>query len=211
MNNEEAMHLVESTKAIYKTLNPLGVGLESTDGLEYAGLVQFLSSLNLDGGFIEVGSAWGASFHLHATAIPSGPKISIDLPTDQNSGFAPWPPSLTTNIMESRVSLWKTYFQDVHQIIGNSHHSDTKKQLSTLLNGAQVDFLYIDAEHSYDGCLADFNDYKEFVRPGGYVGFHDIQLTDPYFLDVLWSEIKGKYEEHYEFNSPYERIGLIRI
>ena len=41
MNNEEAMHLVESTKAIYKTLNPLGVGLESTYGLGYAGLVQF--------------------------------------------------------------------------------------------------------------------------------------------------------------------------
>ena len=33
--------------------------------------------------------------------------------------------------------------------------------------------LFIDADHSYGGCLADINAWKKHVRPGGIVCGHD--------------------------------------
>jgi MMP 1-O-methyltransferase len=36
-----------------------------------------------------------------------------------------------------------------------------------------IDFLFIDGDHSIEGCSNDFNLYSEKVKKGGYIGFHD--------------------------------------
>jgi predicted O-methyltransferase YrrM len=68
----------------------------------------------------------------------------------------------------------------------------------------QVDFLFIDGDHSYSGVKRDFEDYSPFVRPGGIIAFHDIvkRESEP---DIqvwrFWKEIKQKYS-HDEFIEP---------
>ena len=47
------------------------------------------------------------------------------------------------------------------------------------LAGRKVDFLFIDGDHTVGGVTADYNDYKEFVRPGGVIAFHDIVESQP--------------------------------
>ncbi len=37
-----------------------------------------------------------------------------------------------------------------------------------------IDLLFIDGDHSYDGCLADWRAYKGLLAPGACVVFHDI-------------------------------------
>lgn len=36
-----------------------------------------------------------------------------------------------------------------------------------------LDLLFIDADHSYDGCRDDVLAWRPFVRPGGWIAFHD--------------------------------------
>ena len=38
---------------------------------------------------------------------------------------------------------------------------------------AAIDGLFIDGDHSIEGCARDFNSYGPLVRPGGFVAFHD--------------------------------------
>lgn len=36
-----------------------------------------------------------------------------------------------------------------------------------------VDFLFIDGDHSKEGCLFDFENFEKLIKPGGYLAFHD--------------------------------------
>jgi len=39
---------------------------------------------------------------------------------------------------------------------------------------AAVDLLFIDGDHSYEGCRLDFEMYRDLVAPDGLIVFHDI-------------------------------------
>ena len=39
-----------------------------------------------------------------------------------------------------------------------------------------LDFLFIDADHSYQSCLRDWKDWNPFIRKRGYVVFHDARI-----------------------------------
>jgi homoserine dehydrogenase len=43
------------------------------------------------------------------------------------------------------------------------------------VDGDNVDVLFIDGDHQYDGVIKDFNNYKDFVVKGGYIIFDDYQ------------------------------------
>lgn len=36
-----------------------------------------------------------------------------------------------------------------------------------------IDLLWIDGDHSYEGCLADLENFFPHLKPGGWVGLHD--------------------------------------
>ena len=183
-------------------------GLESGFYTEYVECLQFLYNKNLKN-FLEIGSAWGASFHLWSTII-SGVKISIDLSINDNHGVAPWPPNLQPEYFDIRLKKWNDSFDNVHQIIGSSFEQNTIQKLDLILKDSKLDFLYIDAEHSYEAVWSDFNNYKKYVNTSGYIGFHDIQLTEFYRMNEFWNEISKDYE-HYVFGKENEKIGLIKL
>lgn len=43
----------------------------------------------------------------------------------------------------------------------------------------QVDFVFIDGDHSEQGCEQDWSDWHPFVAPGGHVVFHDARADRP--------------------------------
>jgi predicted O-methyltransferase YrrM len=53
---------------------------------------------------------------------------------------------------------------DIHRGLS----ADIAKTWTTL-----IDLLFIDGDHSYEGCLADMEAWLPRVRPGGWVAFHD--------------------------------------
>lgn len=49
----------------------------------------------------------------------------------------------------------------------------------------QIDLLFIDGDHTYEGCLDDWNNFSPFVKSGGTVYFHDCDETSPGVVQVF--------------------------
>jgi cephalosporin hydroxylase len=100
---------------------------------------------------------------------------------------------------------------------GNSHNPLFKASVKAKLQGQLVDFLFLDGDHTEKGVEQDFNDYIEFVRPGGYVAFHDIVENQPYPTNQVyyfWSRLKNNFEFMEYINNPQQcgfGIGVIKI
>jgi predicted O-methyltransferase YrrM len=56
----------------------------------------------------------------------------------------------------------------------DSHQMDTLEQVKQLFGGSEIDFLFIDGDHSYEGVKRDWEMYSTLVRKGGIIAFHDV-------------------------------------
>ncbi len=92
---------------------------------------------------------------------------------------------------------------------GDSHSSEFRKNVEHELGGEQVDFLFIDGDHTEKGVESDYNDYKKLVRPGGLIAFHDIVKTQPVpgnQVYYLWQRLK-ETEQIEEFIQDENQCG----
>lgn len=55
-------------------------------------------------------------------------------------------------------------------VVGDSQDPATVERVKSY---APFDFCFIDADHSYEGCKKDWENYSPMVSPGGIVAFHD--------------------------------------
>ena len=87
---------------------------------------------------------------------------------------------------------------------GSSYDQKTVEKARQALNGRTLDLLFIDGDHSYKGVKADFLCYRQFVRDGGIIAFHDIisdyttrlgKKTEAYSGGVpeFWSQLRTIY------------------
>jgi cephalosporin hydroxylase len=115
---------------------------------------------------LEIGTASGGT-SLIWSYLASERVISCDIQdmTYQAKLFTRFPPPGSN----CKVSL----------LSGNSHDPQFKAKVANALNGEKVDFLFIDGDHTEQGVTADYLGYKEFVRPGGLIAFHDIVESQP--------------------------------
>jgi len=87
------------------------------------------------------------------------------------------------------------------------------------LNGwdiGQLDFLFIDGDHSREGVWADFRLYSPLVRAGGLIAFHDVsEHTYPAVEGVMqfWREFKAEHatDERVLGNDPGYGVGVYRV
>ena len=98
---------------------------------------------------------------------------------------------------------------DAYHITRSSHSREANEELINILNGRLIDVLFIDGDHSYDGMIADYEDYKSFVRPGGIIAIHDI-----YYLmgvHMAWHKLSEINKKCYasEYNQSSIGIGYI--
>jgi len=119
---------------------------------------------------------------------------------------------------KSRLRYFMRQGQQFYYLDGSSYAAETVEKAKRLLAGRQLDVLFIDGDHSYLGVKEDFLCYKQFVREGGLIAFHDIitdystrygQHTGRYGGDVpfLWEKIKPCYP-FYEFVQDKNQDGL---
>lgn len=148
---------------------------------------------------LEIGTLRGGTLWAWCqVAAADATLISVDLPD------GPWGGGYT----EADAETFKTFAkpgQTLHLLRADSHDPATLEQVQDILAGKTVDFAFIDGDHSYEGCKADFQDYGPFVRAGGLVAFHDI-LPHPQVpgcdVDQVWTEIHGRFDNTWEFTDP---------
>ena len=101
--------------------------------------------------------------------VPDSKTIIVDA----NMPEASWGEPHWLNKLEH--SLRKTYPEIIHLLIKTDDAVDViHKQFGF------IDYLHIDADHSYDGCLNDFLNYKDLMKSGGIISLHDTSTNRPH-------------------------------
>jgi len=160
---------------------------------------------------LEIGTANGGTLFLFSKlAHENAVIISIDLPGYGRFG--------------SGYPLWKKQFyegfasqkQKMHLLRADSHSELTRNAVRSILRRRQLDFLFIDGDHTYKGVRKDFEMYAPMVRRGGIIALHDIVAHPAYLdcgVDKFWEEIKSDYK-HFEIigdrSQKWAGIGVIR-
>ena len=63
-----------------------------------------------------------------------------------------------------------------HFIHGFSYNPKSLLSLKSIIKDEKIDFLFIDGDHKYESVMADYLLYKNFLKKGGIIGFHDYLL-----------------------------------
>jgi len=96
--------------------------------------------------------------------------------------------------------------QTLTMINASSYAPQTVDKVREWLGYDQIDLIFIDGDHEYEGVKKDFENYSPLVRKGGVIGFHDIvedyktrygKETSSWVGEVprYWKEIKNKFSK----------------
>jgi cephalosporin hydroxylase len=174
---------------------------------EMAMLAEFLKELKPHN-VMEIGCEDGGMFHLLCT-MASGIKISLDDPYGE-TGSGKY---RNFNELMARKTLMRTWASNVEVLTGDSHSTAIEMAVGILLLGQSLDFLFIDGDHTFEGVTQDYRMYGHYVKPGGWIGFHDIEDTEYHQrlgCDVarLWKALEGEKRE-LSVHSYWGGIGLL--
>jgi hypothetical protein len=176
---------------------------------EFGRLVELYQSLRPRAA-LEIGTLFGGTLFYWITRAPHGATvISIDM------DVAPQDDRLKAQI-DGRGRLWPSWANEagvtLHTLVGPS---STFQPVVRGLAPDGLDFVFIDADHTYRGARSDLDVYWDLVNPGGVVAFHDVYRRTP--IDEvwkLWAEIRGRGHDCEEFSSIPEQddwgIGVVR-
>jgi predicted O-methyltransferase YrrM len=197
LNRKVAAGAEESSRLITETFSFCGGSLEPIQVKdEIARLVTDVRRLKPER-ILEIGTAKGGTLYLWTrVACEDATIVSVDLPGGKFGG----------GYSSLRIPLYKRFAQteqSVHLIRASSHAPETLSQVRGLFGNAQIDFLFLDGDHTYEGVRDDWEMYGPLVRPGGLVAFHDVAMNyDDTQVKRLWDELKGKFSyREYLFNS----------
>jgi len=158
---------------------------------------------------LEIGTADGGTLFLFCRmATDDAQIISMDLPGGRFGGGYP---------------AWKTRLYEAFALPGqrlellraDSHDAAALDEVRDLLDGEELDFLFIDGDHTYAGVRKDFEMYGPLVKNGGLIALHDIAEHPARAAGDahrFWAEIRSQYQVE-EFVESWEQgygIGLIR-
>jgi len=159
---------------------------------EIQGLIELVQK-HKPANYMEIGTADGGTHYLIRKLCTSIEKsIAIDL-------------DIRNKFVIDRI----TTTTQSHYLLGSSLAQSTIDKVKAILAGTNLDVLFIDGDHSYEGVKADFDAYQQMVKEGGLIVFHDIVEdwqqrygceTNKYTGGVpkLFAEIKDNYQ-HYTF------------
>ena len=144
---------------------------------------------------VEIGTAKGGTFYAWCRIAQARATIvSIDLPGGPFGG------GYTLGDVK-RFRKYGRKGQKLYFLRRDSHRGATKKLVTRLVGGRNIDFLMIDGDHRYSGVRRDWEMYAPLVKERGIIVLHDI-LFHPGVpackVHRLWNEIKGRYR-HKEF------------
>lgn len=199
-------------------LNPYEVSTYAVQGWgalqkveEFAPLLSLLDihkpKIILEIGVGNCGSTWAFSKLDSVEHI-----IVIDLPAGAWGGHE-------REVTEKRLNaISQASGKPISFISGNSQSAECLEAVKKLVE--QVDFLFIDGDHSYNGVKTDFLTYSPLVSKPGIIGFHDIAEHAPETgceVKKFWDEVKASGipdSEYTEFisaeNGNWGGIGIVK-
>jgi predicted O-methyltransferase YrrM len=174
---------------------------------EMISFLKLINTYNLKR-FLEIGTSNGGTLFAVSRVIDDNATIvSIDLSYDKLWGIF--------NIKLYNYLGKKE--QKLHFFELDSHNLNTLSKIKSIFNNEDIDLLFIDGDHSYDGVKMDFEMYSPLVKKGGIIAVHDIAIhSQESSCEVkrFWDEIKEKYNYIEYINNPKQGccgIGVLKL
>lgn len=157
---------------------------------------------------LEIGTlAGGTLWHWMINTPPGGEFVVIDLPAEGHPDYA--------QQRAGHVGGWQDWAEEYgHKLSVILAPSQAPATVAQVTEHAPFDFVFIDADHSYEAVRRDFESYRPLVRPGGLIALHDIDILEgPHFgVKPLWDDISQRYEsDEWIANPGWWGIGVIRV
>jgi len=146
-------------------------------------LCYLTSTLKSKSTVVEIGSWKGRSTYCLARGLPAGAELFAIDPFDK-SGEAG---SVATYSQDPCAEPLRKQFEMNMTRLGVMDRITILQGLSVdFVNHFQnVDFLFIDGDHSLECCRSDFENYSPLIKVGGLVALHDYDTTRP-LLGPTW-------------------------
>ena len=183
-----------------KHADHIGMLQQEKEVLMLTGFLAALRPVNI----MEIGTWKGGLFYTMCQMAPEqGVKISVDL-----DGYGDFD-------MGERNRTMRSWASDVRQINASSHDDSTLVWVTSALSGKKLDFLMIDGDHSKGGVRLDHWRYGPLVRPGGWIGFHDIVESEKHVLAgcevaEYWQQITG-HKIEISLGVDWGGLGLLQV
>ncbi|MCJ7489610.1 MAG: class I SAM-dependent methyltransferase [Thermoplasmata archaeon] len=177
---EEVVNIASSSEELGISIAPFQVKEE---------VIQLLRTLDAmrPKTILEIGTARGGTLFLLARiAAQDAEMISIDLPEGSFGGGYP-------ERLAPLISSFARPGQRINLLRADSHSPETLAEVENILAGRNLDLLFIDGDHEYEGVKTDFNMYSGLVRKDGLIALHDIVPGDPSIVGGVprfWNEVK---------------------
>lgn len=163
-------------------------------------LFQLASDLPVDANVVEVGSWMGASTCFIAAGLKgSSAKVyAVDNFAGQSTcgEDAAWYQRHFDALgASSTLDIFKANFA----ALGLSARSEPVVSDSVAAARAlerlrgSIDFIFIDGDHSYEGCRADIEAWTPFVRKGGVMAFHDFGSRASGVTQAIFEAVKAQH------------------
>ena len=119
---------------------------------------------------VEIGSWKGKSTYCIAKGLKNGKIIAID-PFDASGDQQS---AIRYRALQGDTILLKQFKERMNNL-GVINKIDIYQGFSQEFVNviSAIDFLFIDGDHSIEGCYADFVNYSPHIKTGGYIAFHD--------------------------------------
>jgi predicted O-methyltransferase YrrM len=159
------------SRAVYATRLKAAEGIHGwLSPHEAVGLYHTARKLPRNALVVEIGCWKGKSTYCIARGLAEGRVVVID-PFD--SAGEPGSADLYRATQGDRPLLEQ--FRENMQRLGVAGKIDTWPGYSHAFAGrlTGIDFLFIDGDHSVEGCDGDFRNYAPAVKRGGFIAFHD--------------------------------------
>lgn len=138
------------------------------DWVSTRGLAPYIKRLGEDVVGIEIGTCRAEST---AYLLEKCPNIQRIFTIDPYKGYDDWNGEITQETVDKFMKVAKTNLKpygDRVRMIRETSGDAVKNFTDT-----QVDFIFVDGDHSYDATLADCEAYYPFLKKGGFFCGHD--------------------------------------
>jgi MMP 1-O-methyltransferase len=124
---------------------------------------------------VEIGVFEGSSAVVLAQAMAPGSELHLVDPYADASGWA-LRPEARADPLATRLAVRRGAGRGRETL---RWHRATSEQAARAWDGRPIDLVFVDGDHSPEGCRLDWDLWHPFVAPGGAVAFHDARLGRP--------------------------------
>lgn len=117
--------------------------------------------------------------------------------------------SVARMVAKDGVEIYGVDLRENPQVLNTTHFQGDSSQIAGMWQHGKINVLFIDGDHSYEGCKADIDSWYPHMAKDGVMLFHDADETSPGVVQAIEEFVKNNKLE--VFYSPNQRCSMARI